>query len=135
MLLLIKSHRMGSGLMLQYAACSEIELSLFGCVAREERPPVQRRKRGCKSRHIHLSPDSSLGMCLTETGYEKRQPAVSRKSSLAYTSSTPLPVYHRFILADIRSDRRPAGDIFCSQDLGGSGNWLDLEIDSWPAIV
>jgi hypothetical protein len=66
MLLLIKSHRMGSGLMFQYAACSEIELSLFGCVAREERRPVQRRKRGCKSRHIHFSPGTSTNECLTK---------------------------------------------------------------------
>ena len=126
MLSLIEFHSIGCGSMSQYAAYSGIEPTLFGCVAREERRLRQRRKRGCKSRRIHLSPDPSLVEGLRKLHYEKRQPAVSRKFSLAYTISTPLSVYHRLTLADARNDRRPAGHILVSQDSDGSGNWSAL---------
>jgi hypothetical protein len=99
MLLLVETLSLG---ITPHAVCSGRNLSLFGCVAREERRLRQRRKRGCKSRHIHLAPDPSLGECLTKMGIEMRQPAVSRISPLPRAATTPLPGTRQFTLADIR---------------------------------
>lgn len=52
---LIKTHSTGFELMAHYVFCREVELSMFGCVNSEERPGERCRKRGCKSRHIHLA--------------------------------------------------------------------------------
>lgn len=55
MLHLIETLSTGYELMARNVFHHGIELSLFGRVAREERRSIQRRKRGCKSRHIHFA--------------------------------------------------------------------------------
>jgi hypothetical protein len=62
MLLLIAMPGQGYELVPHHPIYSGVELSMFGCVAREERRPVQRRKRGCKSRHIRLFSYPFLGV-------------------------------------------------------------------------
>lgn len=52
MLFLIEAPGAGSRAMIHSSLYRAIKLSIFGCVDREERCPAQRRKRGCKSRHI-----------------------------------------------------------------------------------
>ena len=88
---------------------SGIELSIFGWFAREERRPAQRRKRGCKPRHIRLSSYPTLGEHATDMSYQRRQPAASRVSTQTPTATTPFPGLHQPTLAEIRRNRRPAG--------------------------
>lgn len=128
MLLLIDDINASYGLIVHSVVYSGNKFIVFGCVDSEERRSNQRRKRGCKSRHILLSPNPPSSEYLTMLGFEKRQPAVSRQSSLDGPTSTPLSVYHRFPRAGARNGRRPAGDIFFAHDLAGSVNWFTPEI-------
>ncbi len=61
MLFLIEALSTAHGSVANYAVYSRIEHSVFGCVASEERLTMKRRKRGCKSRHIHFSQGIWLG--------------------------------------------------------------------------
>lgn len=109
MLLLVTLPGQGHELVPHNPIYSGIELSMFGCVAREERRPAQRRKRGCKPRHIRLSSCPTLGEHTTDMSYQRRQPAVSRVSTQTPTAATPFPGLHQPALAEIRRNRRPAG--------------------------
>lgn len=61
----------------------------------EDRRIGFRRKRGCKSRHIHLFPESLLEECLTTVPRQQRRSAGPRSSSHISSSlllfSTAIP--------------------------------------------
>jgi hypothetical protein len=61
MLLLIETLGTAHRSVANYAVYRRFEYSMFGCVGSEERHTMKRRKRGCKSRHIHFSPGIWLG--------------------------------------------------------------------------
>lgn len=97
MLLLIDDINASYGLIAYFAV---YKFMVFGCVDSEDRRLKQRRKRGCKSRHILLSPNPPSSEYLTMLGFEKCQSAVSRQSSLdglpqllyPSTIDSPVPV-------------------------------------------
>lgn len=74
MLFLIAVPAAGPSPVIHSSHYGAIKLSTFGCVDREERCSAQRRKRGCKSRHIrHASyPFSFYGQMIWAVRYASR---------------------------------------------------------------
>jgi hypothetical protein len=78
---LIETLSTGCVLMARYVSCRGIELLMFGCVNSEERLVERRRKRGCKSRHIHLATWRSQEERLALLVYQPVRPVLANTAS------------------------------------------------------
>jgi hypothetical protein len=91
------------------------ELSTHGCVAREERQLTYRRKRGCKSRHIHFLARHALVELMPIELCLALRPAGPHKN---YHILDPLLLFSPKDMqpaAAHKNNHRPAGDILPSR--------------------
>lgn len=112
MLFLIEVPAASSGPAIHFTICRGIELSMFGCVGREERRPAQRRKRGCKSRHIRLSSYPFPAHAQQKWAVRSTPAGCLANLHVCPFYYNPTSDLHEFPPTDIRSSRQPAGKTY-----------------------